>query len=707
MSQISAPYRFVPLSRLVLLPDWAEQVSHDQPFADGVCGELNLRLTCHTALCVGGHQEKSSEREAGKVHFFRTPDGQPAIPGSSLKGMLRNVLEIASFARFKQVEDKRLGVRDISEANNFYAREIVSSPVKSGWMRFIDGQWQIQPCEFSRLHQAQLIEQCKVSKPEWKELKKAADRYKRIGICPEIRFEREAMPKKAGHWLATPTPTGTYQGHIVVTGQPGKDFEAPKAKRYEFVFHDMKTTTLPIAPAVMTGFRQIHEDAEEWKFWSAKLGEGQLPQGIPVFFHFDGEQVKSLGLAMMYKLPYTHSLHDAIRHTHEEHLSEQTPDLPDLIFGYLGNETRGSLRGRVNIGLATLASGSSPATQLTERCILNNPKPTFYPAYVRQDGKSSFRQLMESKSELSGWKRYPVKDENVLPPADKSGPKVQVRLETLPAATAFIGTLRFHNLRRVELGALLWALDFGGKETHRHALGMGKPFGLGQVSLAIDGQRLRSNDSNEDCQGLEAEYLFACRREFIDLMDQTLQAAGQATAWEGSEPIKALLEHAKPARSAGDLDYLTTPKAFVELRRKDYLDELVTTFHAHPGVTPDKGFDTTQPRGYDSRFGENLQQAGAELQKQAAKIELEQRKANATEEEALLLDIAALRDACQNGSATSSQKDNLAKRVQRGWETAVDMDDRQKTELRQLAEQCNLIDSKKIQQACKKILRDV
>ncbi|MNV47953.1 hypothetical protein D3C71_1398370 [compost metagenome] len=236
---------------------------------------------------------------------------------------------------------------------------------------------------------------------------------------------------------------------------------------------------------------------------------------------------------------------------------------------------------------------------------------------------------------------------------------------------------------------------------------MGKPFGLGQVSLAIDGQRLRSNDPNEDCQGREAEYLFACRREFIDLMDQTLQAAGQATTWEGSEPIKALLEHAKPARSAGDLDYLTTPKAFVELRRKDYLDDLISTFHAQPGVTPDKGFNTTQPRGYDSRFGENLQQAGAELQKQAAKIELEQRKATATEEDALLLDIAALRDACQNGSATSSQKDNLAKRLQRGWETAVDMDDTQKTELRQLAEQSSLIDNKKIQQACKKILRDV
>src|SRR5690606_4267980 len=179
MSHVSAPYRFVPLSKLVLLPDWADQVSHDQPFADGLCGELQLQLTCHTPLCVGGRQEKSSDREPGKVYFFRTPDNRLAIPGSSLKGMLRNVLEIASFARFRQVEDQHLGVRDISEADNFYARAIVSSPVQAGWLNFRDGQWQIQPCEFSRLHQEQLIEHFRVPRADWKPLKTAAQRYKR------------------------------------------------------------------------------------------------------------------------------------------------------------------------------------------------------------------------------------------------------------------------------------------------------------------------------------------------------------------------------------------------------------------------------------------------------------------------------------------------------------------------------------------------
>lgn len=706
---VTAPYRFVPLSKLVLLPDWADQVSHDQPLADGLCGELKLRLTCRTPLCVGGEQDKSSE--PGKVHFFRTPNRQLAIPGSSLKGMLRNVLEIASFARFKQVGERRLGVRDISEAGNFYATAIVSSPVHAGWLTFIGSHWQIHPCEFSRLHQEKLIEHCKVAKAEWKGLKTSAQRYKRIGICPEMRFNREAMPKKAGHWLAQPAPNGTHHGHVVVTGQPGKAFdEAPKAKKYEFVFHGIAAQPLPVDPAVMAGFRQIHEDSDEWRFWSENLTAGQLPLGIPVFFHKDSERVKSLGLAMMYKLPYSHSLHDAIRHTHDEHLGNQAPDLPDLIFGHLGEGECGGLRGRINIGLASLAEGQAPDTRWEGPCILNSPKPTFYPAYIRQDGKgNSFRQLMERQSELAGWKRYPVKAFEMRSPEGTaaSSNKVQVRLETVPEGTTFTSTLRFHNLRRVELGALLWALDFGGRQDHRHGLGMGKPFGLGQVSLSIEGQRLRANDPAEAGRASDAEYLQACRREFVDLMEQTLQAAGESAGWDKCGPLKALLEHAKPAHNNHGLDYLPEPRAFVELRRRDYIGELQESFHKEAGVTPMHGFDTTQPHGYQSRFAEHLEQAGTVLQQQAAKAELEQRKANATEEEARLLEIAALGDICLGGSATGSQKDKLAKDLNKAHATSMDLDEAQKDELRRLADHCSQIDNKKILQACKKILRDV
>jgi CRISPR-associated protein (TIGR03986 family) len=688
MSMISAPYRFVPLSKLVLLPDWADQVSHDQPFADGLCGDLTLRLTTHTPLCVGGRQDKSSEREPGKVYFFRTPDDQVAIPGTSVKGMLRNVLEIASFGRFKQVEDQRLGVRDLQQ--KFY-KDAIAKP-RAGWLTLTDGQWQIQPCRYSRLAEADLIEHCKVAKHIWKDRKTAPLRYGVIGICPQVTFDDEGKGK--------PNPQGRLKGRIVVTGQPSA------AKTDEFIFHDSDDPLLPVSSVVMAGFSQIHEGRSEWSFWKEALTEGHLKTGIPVFFHMDGGAVRSLGLAKMYKLPYTHSLHDAIRHTHEEHLAERAPDLPDLLFGTLGNDSQGGLRGRVNIGLASLATEGPVTTAWQKPCVLNGPKPTFYPAYVRQDGKGSFRQLMEKHAELAGWKRYPVKNMEISEPGDKSGPSVQVRLETVPSGTVFECTLRFHNLRRVELGALVWALDFGNPSKYRHALGMGKPFGLGQVELSVAGMRLRSNtpDPLLDSQG--ENYLFACRREFIDLMDQTVRAAGQTSGWEDSAPIKALQEYATPADNAHALSYLRLEE-FTALRKNERLDEVRETFHSVEGIVPSKGYDTTQTRGYDSRFAENLREAEVQLLKQAQKLELKRQQADATPEEALLLEIADLSASCLDGTATSTEKNNLPKALNRAHETSMDFDEDQKAELRRLADLCNQLESKKIQQACKKILRDV
>jgi CRISPR-associated protein (TIGR03986 family) len=705
MSQISAPYRFVPLSRLVLLPDWAEQVSHDQPFADGLCGELQLTLTTHTPLCVGGEQDKASKEAPGKVHFFRTPDGQLAIPGTSLKGMLRNVLEIASFARFSQVEDQRLGVRDISKSNNFYCKAMVNPLPKAGWLSFSEGQWRIQPCDYSRLHQQELIDHFKLDKASWKRLGKAKDRYAEIGICPEVPFNLDTKQRPNGQSVALPSSNGAFKGRVVVTGQPGKDFESGKsAKKFEFVFYNEIGTRLLIEPNVLSGFRLIHDDTDEFKFWLDKLSKGSLPLGIPVFFHGTGERVTSLGLAMMYKLPYSNSLHDAIRHTHAEHLQNNVPDLPDLLFGYLGEGNLPGLRGRVSIGMATPAQSSDTRTKWTEPCILNGPKPTFYPAYIRQPEKGEFSQLMSDKSELAGWKRYPVKVDYIPRPGEDSASSVQVRLETVASQTKFELCTRFHNLRRVELGALLWAIDFGNRSKLRHALGMGRPFGLGQVELQISGQRLRSNNPADDCIGNEAQFLFACRKEFIDLMDQTMTAAGQNGAWEHSEPIKALLEYALPPCSDADLGYLPKPKDFVDLRDPKLLPELHATFHSHNGISPAKGFETSTPRGYASSFAANLENAATELNRKLEKAADEQRKANASEEDRQLIEVEIRLKACLAGAAGKTDRDKLNDELRQSWDTMMNMDETQQNQLRDYAQQAAVIDDKKIQKICKKLL---
>jgi CRISPR-associated protein (TIGR03986 family) len=703
MTQITAPYRFVPLSSFVFLPNWADQASQDMPFADGVCGELRLKLTCHTPTCVGGKQDGSTSNAPGKVHFFRDPDGNLAIPGSNIQGMLRNVLEIASFARFRQVEDQKLGVRDISESNNFYTREMVKNPVHAGWLTFTDGNWKIQPCEFSRLYQGDLIAFRNVPKLDWIRLKKAKERYERIGICPEIQFNQEPMPKKAGQSLAKPSSSGSCHGWIVVTGQPGKNFEEPKAKKYEFIFHDAKEECLTVCVDTMNGFRQIHENSEEWSFWQTKLQDKTLPMGIPVFFHQKGTEVTSLGLAMMYKLPYINSLHDAIKHTSATHIQSTRPDLADLVFGFLGEDDHTGLRGRVNIGLAKLATDSPANTHWTDATVLSSPKPTFYPAYIRQTGKnSSFRQLMEPHSELSGWKRYPVKNEDILPPPEKSKSnfQVQVKLEVIEANAELYFTIRLHNMRHVELGALLWALDFGDMASLRHSIGMGKPYGLGQISLSIIGSSLRHNNVSTMIDN-NVDFLGACRREFSDIMNQTLAHAGISGTWEKSEPIKALQDMATPNSSGSHLQYLPVPKDFMDLRKAQFINDFIWTFHSSKGLNPSPKYNPEAPVAYESQFEQHLEEAPKHRQAAEEKAARESLKRNASAEDLLLITICDLLEQSKT-TVTPTIKDNINKHLRDVFEK--ELNDEQKTRLREYAKLAQSFRDKRISKIANKIL---
>lgn len=100
-STITASYNFVPLSSWVHIPEWAAAVSHDLPFEDGLCGELSIEIIAETPILIGSEKAAGS----GAVHPCRLPDGAYAIPGASLKGMIRNVLEIAAFGRMRAVDD--------------------------------------------------------------------------------------------------------------------------------------------------------------------------------------------------------------------------------------------------------------------------------------------------------------------------------------------------------------------------------------------------------------------------------------------------------------------------------------------------------------------------------------------------------------------------------------------------------------------------
>lgn len=653
---VSSPYGFVPLSGFVELPG-ADDVSHDVPVADGWCGELDLELRTHTPLIVSKGTVRSSAG-AGRSTFFELhlPDGtrRRAIPGSSLRGLLRSTVEITSFGKFARIDDRRFAVRDLQA--KFYqermtrvvlpregARRPAYVPLAhAGWLHLVaeaDGTrtWVIDECRYARVEHddlAGLLGRRLGDAEQNRNWIIEAGYQPACVMLDETLVHRSATLANAANRGRAPNGgavvdlimhkvvdcvhrTPEYEaeadatGYFVFTDKVGK-------KHRDFFFHDLeKPRRHRIDDGVFRAFADTHPEEAKgddgrgqrtpWGRWKKALFSGEVgPEssrepGIPVFFLADEEgRPIAFGLTQMFKLPYDYTVADMAGHASSDHRSP-IADWADRIFGYVGAED--ALKGRVEVSHLHEVEGRGVLPPW--RGILNSPKPTFYPNYVAQSEDDlrhgRYRTYLEpsaetsipsSAPELSGWKRYPVAERPASQPdvayesrvarghfdacrqarADRrpapeppipeprprgAGDAVATLLEPVAEGSVFRGRIHLHNVAPVELGAVVHALAFGGDVTDEHvdrrcfhALGMGKPFGFGRISLRIFGGRLTPNDPTRP--EVESERLGDVLRTAVRTFEAHMQAAYAARSggvgdWRNSPQITALLAAADPA----------------------------------------------------------------------------------------------------------------------------------------------------------------
>ena len=350
---------------------------------------------------------------------------------------------------------------------------------------------------------------------------------------------------------------GDTKGVLVLTGQPAPRDGKPGKKHMEFLFFGVDGTPVAVPDEVRKDFAFAHSELgenrkpnAEWAFWEAHLKKGKE---IPVFVLLNARGgIDSMGLALMYRLPYDHTILETIAHTSPDHLDGSKMDLGELIFGRV--EDQEGLRGRVSV--ETLVAEGDPQPLSEVKTVLGAPKPTFYPNYVKQNDTGSsvtrYRTYMDPGAEVRGWKRYlPAADGQPRPvnPVPGDNDNVATRFRPLPEGTAFVGEIHLHNLKPQELGALLWALSWGGAGNLRHGLGMAKPYGYGSVVVRLqeEGTELRwcdpSREGSPDPQ--------ACQKAFEEHMESWSQRVGLPGGWKDSPQIKALKALADPRSEWG------------------------------------------------------------------------------------------------------------------------------------------------------------
>jgi len=531
------PYNFVPLNEEVV--PGQEGVDFDR-FAEGKCrlsGVISLTINTLTPIFIRGNKEN-----------FLNPKGQLILQGSSIRGMVRNLVELCSHAKLQndhQYEDRRMYFRAMADKairlRSDYKNEIASD-IEAGYLtyNFNSRSYSIQPAQgFDRVNS------------------KGIFKYFKTGEGYEIHSG--GMQGKKKNWIIHPP-----------------NDEEP----------------LQIDPNLIKAYEEDDNRAKQvWDILKiARKGKWKnvdFPDGVPVFFKRTDGEVTSFGHTKNYRLPYPGSVSN---HIPAELKEKSYLDMAESIFGISGDKISKIKAGRVCFEDSIPRKLSDVKTQITPLRILGNPKPTTFQHYLEQpDGMNTASRVLshwgDEDASIRGYKQYwhKVNPERLDPELwtenslifkkndiekwikqetsnkdswqdssfhlkierDSKGQekiKVEGDLNSFPEklrdilveyynidgsiskklkiakpqnsivnlvleGEAFESRIRFENLTKEELGALLFVLDL--PKGCAHKLGMGKPLGLGSVRITpklklIDRKKRYAELFNEDNNGWES-----------------------------------------------------------------------------------------------------------------------------------------------------------------------------------------------------------
>ncbi len=579
---IKAPFNFVPLADKVYFPDWADKISQDMPFSDGMDGYLEIQLTAQTPVFVrNGHSKSDGENKSGDYKSAAVmPDGRFYLPATAVKGEIRNILEILSFGKMR-VDDKAMFAQREWDNTDLYTikNPMVQQSLCCGWLirrgddycirKSKDRPYRINhkrldEClktdifrtHFSKDKGIDLNKEQKIGEKKY-DPKTTIYKYK---LLEEANIDRKTLAQfrfsqdpdfavKYQENRVCLDMSGEISGTIVLTGQPdkanwreseGNERQRGDGKFYEFVFCNEIDYEISLSKDEFDHFKFIYQDSDDWAYCKELL-DGE---GIPVFFRLQGKKIKDFGLAFLYKIPYEHSPYDleASGRRYQNH-SHDDADLADCIFGFARKQS--AMKGRVHFS-NFISENAEQDRDYT--LVLNSPKASYYPIYIQQDGRNGVtnRYMTYNDGRLAGWKRYHVRN---LTWEKKTGdPKLDTTIYPLKAGSIFKGRVYFHNLKPVELGALISAITFHGDSDHcYHQIGQAKPYGFGKLSV----QLTKTVIDREPAGFKKDSYAY-----FLGLFEQQMNTI--QNSWCSSGPIAQLITISRQEVTMNDVfDYMT------------------------------------------------------------------------------------------------------------------------------------------------------
>lgn len=538
--QAHAPYNFVPLPEAIVKVD--STPSHDR--YSGYTGSITCTLTTETPLYIRcgmspeafqadgekAFHELSEQQKLERARFFFGADpDEPLIPGSSLRGMLRSLVEIVGYGKQQWVTDELLvyrAVGDPTSLGEFYRQQVLGanksrSPnthvdyptrnLRAGYLAATPDGWAIRPAVG---HLGESFVHVEYSAADAITGGYGRQALYDVFVVPALRKTLNRGRRGPGDLIldvavaATvqtrsdrddPSPVGMVPGVLVESGHMG----GPHPKHWHCVIYEpnLAAPLIQIPPEMW----RIYEGDRDLTRGSTTPTRKLTTSDDPLFYLVDNKgQLVFFGPTMMFRLPYPNTPLSGFVPANLRR--ERDVDLAEAIFGYNKSdevpEAERAYAGRVSISDAVFKKATGEiwlsSTPITPK-ILGSPKPTSFQLYLTQQEPNDRRRLdhyaspSPHRTVIRGHKLYwhqAVTTINHVAETDQKkvdrSPKQFTRIKPVARGVSFGFTIHFENLRDFELGALLWVVNLPGKTsgTYRHKLGMAKPLGFGSVRIA-------------------------------------------------------------------------------------------------------------------------------------------------------------------------------------------------------------------------------
>lgn len=505
----TAPYNFVRFPSAVLespieeiyqsmdKQDYTKAYKEYINSIDTLSGYIDLDIELKTPLFI--------RAEEGETIAPINPD-KPIIPGSSMRGMIKNLYKIITCGSLRADEDyteRHLYYRCIMAVNSvpwtkplhsaYDARmsgarngKLVKN-AKPGFILKIGKKYYIAPTlsvavkrEFIKTYITKYktkISPLKSSRIDWQGSRayiitgsqkdfrlKTEDEYKRMKSFEKLKAGKQQIryidlhdiDKSQEHWLEIPDSViYEYENDTKRGGVNLLKYEAKSEAGNHIQQGPLKGDLLnKMVPDLV------------------KKGVEYL---IPCFFLNDGDKVTAFGHGQCFRIPYLHSIGDRI----PAPLRTNTIDYSDAIFGR--KELWGS-----RVFFEDAVAEDKVGRLESKKVVLGEPNPTSYQLYLQQKSNTPLVHWDMEGAKLKGYKMYwhQQGDWNKVESAPQAQDKVSTDIKPIPKGTKFKGKIRFKNLSKAELGAILMVFDMDGTNKKiAYKLGQGKSLGLGSVSI--------------------------------------------------------------------------------------------------------------------------------------------------------------------------------------------------------------------------------